>query len=321
MTHLLGAVPCAPGALRPGRLQPGMTIGVVAPSSALRDSRLEPGMEALRARGYRVVAGEHLYDQHGYLAGLDRLRAADVTAMFARSDVDAVFCARGGYGAIRLLDWIDWDVVRAHPKPFVGFSDITTLHLALERAAGLVSFHGPMVVNLGGDLSETARDCFWRMLERAEPFGIYDTSGAAIRTLVGGKAEGRLAGGCLSICQAALGSAEQPDFRGRLVLIEDVGEAAYKIDRMLTHFRRSGLFEGAAGFIVGNATDWDKGLTRAPGIDLEHVWREQLAPLGKPAIVGFPFGHEPNPLTLPLGCLARLDADAGTVEALEPAVA
>lgn len=278
-------------------------------------------MAALEARGYRVVRGDHLYDQHGYLAGTDRLRAADFTAMFARPDVDAVFCARGGYGAIRMLEYVDWDSVRANPKLFVGFSDITTLHLALERACGLVTLYGPMVATLGGALSETAQDCFWRMVERAEPFGLYDTTGAPIRTLVGGKAEGRLAGGCLSICQAALGAPECPDFDGRLVLIEDVGEAAYRIDRMLMHLRRSGAFDRAAGFIVGDATDWDKGLTRPPGIDLSQVWQDVLAPLRKPTVVGFPFGHVPNPLTLPLGCLARLDADAGTVEVLEPAVA
>lgn len=316
---LLGSGASA-GSVRPRRLQPGMTIGVIAPSSALRDSRLEPGIAGLEARGYRVVRGDHLYDQHGYLAGTDRCRGADFTAMFARPDVDAVFCARGGYGAIRMLDYVDWDVVRANPKLFVGYSDITTLHLALERACGWVTLYGLMVSSLGGDVSDVARDCFWRLVERDEPLGAYDTSGGTVRTLVGGKAEGRLAGGCLTLYQVALGAPEAPDLAGRLVLIEDVGDAAYRIDRALMQLVRAGAFDDAAGFIVGSATDWDKGLERAPEIDIDRVWMDILAPLGKPAIVGFPFGHEPSPLTLPLGCLARLDADAGTVEVLEAAV-
>jgi muramoyltetrapeptide carboxypeptidase len=305
---------------RPARLQPGMTIGVIAPSSALRDERLAKGIALLEEKGFRIVAGDHLYDRHGYLAGTDAGRAADLTSMFARRDIDAVFCARGGYGVCRLLDYADWNVIAANPKVFVGYSDITTLHLALERRAGLVTFHGPMVVTHGGGLSESASDCFWRAVGRAEPLGVYDTGSAPIRMLAGGQAQGRLAGGCLALLGAAMGTPEQPDFAGRIVLIEDVGEALYRVDRLLAQMLRAGLLQQAAGFVLGTVTGWDREEKEIPPIPLDAVWRDYIRPLGKPAIAGFPCGHEPDPLTLPLGCMAELDADAGTLAVLEPAV-
>jgi len=296
-----------------------MTIGVIAPSGPLRDPRLPEGIAALERRGYRVAVGDHLYDKYGYLAGTDASRAADFTAMFARRDVDAVFCARGGYGANRMLDYVDWKTVAANPKVFVGFSDVTTLHLAIERRVGLVTFHGPMVVTHGGGLSEAATDCFWRAIERAEPLGRYNTCDAPIRALVGGRVRGRLAGGCLSLLAAAVGTPETPDFRGRIVLIEDINDPAYRVDRLLVQLRRAGLLEQAAGFVIGTVTGWDKQEKETPAIPLDTVWQDLIAPLGRPTIVGFPFGHQPNPLTLPLGCLAELDADAGALTILEPA--
>lgn len=300
-----------------------MTIGVVAPSSALRDERLEKGIALLDGRGFRVARGEHLYDRHGYLAGGDAGRAADLNAMFARPDVDAIMCARGGYGAWRLLDRIDWEAARRNPKLFIGYSDITTLHLALERHANLVTIHGPMVVSHGGGLSDAASECFWRVVGDAAPLGRYDTGDAPVRPLVGGRAEGRLAGGCLALLAAAAGTPEAPDFTGRIVLIEDVDERPYRVDRFLHQLVRACHLDRAAGIVIGTVTDWNKGESDeqpAPPISLDDLWRELVAPLGVPTIAGFPFGHEPNPLTLPLGCLAALDADVGALTVLEPAV-
>jgi muramoyltetrapeptide carboxypeptidase len=241
--------------------------------------------------------------------------------MFARRDIDAVFCARGGYGACRMLDYVDWETVAANPKVFVGYSDNTTLHLALERRLGLTTLYGPVVVSHGGaGLSPTAADCFWRAMGSAEPLGRYDTGGAPIRTLVSGRATGRLAGGCLTLLGVAIGTPESPDFRDRIVLIEDIGDRAYRVDRMLVQALRAGLLQQAAGFVIGTVTGWEKEEKEPPIITLDQVWRDHIAPLGKPAIVGFPFGHEPNPLTLPLGCRAELNADAGTLTVLESAV-
>jgi muramoyltetrapeptide carboxypeptidase len=297
-----------------------MTIGVAAPSSGLRDARLQAGIDLLMARGYNVVLGDHLFDQHGYLAGADARRGADLTAMFARPDVDAVMCARGGYGASRMLAYVDWQAVASNPKLFIGYSDITTLHLALEKATGLVTIHGPMVVSHGGGLSETAADCFWRMVERAEPFGTYVDEERPTRTLMGGKAAGRLAGGCIELLSAAVGTPESPDFDGRIVVLEDVGAPPYRTDRALMQMIRAGLLDKAAGFVIGTVTGSQKEDQGPHAITIDDVWQDLLVPLGKPAVVNFPFGHEPNPLTIPLGCTAELDADARTLTVTEPAV-
>jgi muramoyltetrapeptide carboxypeptidase len=305
---------------KPPRLRPGMTIGVIAPSSALRDERLERGIARIEARGYRVRRGDHLYTRHGYHAATDAMRAADLTAMFADPEVDAVFCARGGYGAWRIVDRIDWDVVAANPKLFVGYSDITTLHLAMERRAGLVTIHGPVVTTLGADMATDCEECFWRVLEEVEPFGCYCVCGREPAPLVPGKAVGRLAGGCLSLLAASAGTPDAPSFRHRIVLIEDVHETVPHVDRHLSQLLRAGAFEGAAGIVVGTVTGWDKDLEKPATISLDDVWRDRLAPLGIPTMVGFPFGHEPNPLTLPLGCLAELDADRSHLTLLESAV-
>ncbi len=283
-------------------------------------------MRRLEEFGFKLKLGDHLYDGRGYLAGTDCSRAADFTAMFVDSEVDAVFCACGGYGSVRTLEHIDWQAVAANPKLFIGFSDITTLHLALARylSAGIVTIYGPMLTahgTVGTGHSEPADDCFWRIVGRAEPYGIYPTERANVRTLVGGMAEGRLAGGCLALLGAAAGTPEAPDFEGKIVLIEDIAERAYRVDRLLMQLLRAGILDRAAGFVIGTVTDWDREDAGEPGITLDDVWRDYIVPLGKPAITGFPFGHVPNSLTLPLGCLARLDADAGTLAILESAVA
>jgi muramoyltetrapeptide carboxypeptidase len=305
---------------KPPRLQPGMTIGVIAPSSALRDERLQKGIERIEERGYSVLRGDHLHTRHGYHAATDAMRAADLMSMFRDPGVDAVFCARGGYGAWRLLGHVDWAEVAAHPKLFVGYSDITTLHLALERHAGMVTIHGPVVTTLGGGMSAQSEDCFWRMLESPIAYGPYDTSGSDIRTLIPGKAAGRLAGGCLSLLAANAGTREAPSFRDRIVIIEDVDECVPHVDRHLSQLIRAGAFAGAAGIVVGTVTGWDKDLKEPPTVTLDDIWRDTLVPLGLPTILGFPLGHEPNPLTLPLGCMAELDANAGTLALLEGAV-
>lgn len=307
--------------VRPPRLVSGMTIGVIAPSSSIRDDRLETGIAVIEKAGFNVIRGDHLSDRHGYLAGVDRARGAELTRMFERPDVNAVFCVRGGYGACRMVEYVDWGVVMRKPKVFVGYSDITTLHLAMERFAGLVTIHGPVVVSHGQRLSETCSSTFWRMVREPKPFGLLDTGKAKIQTVRAGRVTGRLAGGCLSILAGAVGTPEAPDFAGRIVLLEDVGEPVYRIDRYLVQLKRAGLLQQAAGFVIGVVTGWRaEEKIEDPVITPEDVWRDHILPLGKPAIAGFPFGHEPNPLTLPLGCLAELDADSGTLSILEPAV-
>lgn len=311
------------GFITPPALQPGMTIGVFAPSSPLRNTKIAEGLDYLWRRGFKIVTGQHLYDRHGYLAGTDASRAADLNRLLNDPKIDAILCARGGYGACRLLDHIDWNAAHT-PKIFAGYSDVTTLHLAFERRRGWITFHAPMVSAFGTGLAKTAEDSFWQIVGQASPGGCYQTDEANVQTLCGGKVEGQLAGGCIALLAAAVGTPEQPDFTGRLVLLEDVGEVPYRVDRMLTQLLRAGLLQRAAGFIIGTVSAWDD----APedyqptlrAMPLDTIWRDHILPLGVPTIVGFPFGHEPNPLTMPLGCRAELDADTATLTLLEPAV-
>ena len=277
-------------------------------------------MARLREQGFNLKLGSHLYDQRGYLAGTDKLRAADFNTMFADPEVDAVLCACGGYGAVRILDYVDWSVVAANPKLFIGFSDITTMHLAIERHVNMVTIHGPMLTAHGRGFSKPADDCFWKVVGNAEPYGELPGLGADVHTLVGGYAEGRLAGGCLALLSAAVGTPESPNFDGKIVIIEDIGERAYRVDRLLMQLLRAGTLDSAAGFVIGTVTDWDTGESDSPAITLDDVWRDYIVPLGKPAITGFPCGHIADSLTLPLGCLAKLDAGAGTLTLLESAV-
>lgn len=306
---------------KPCALRPGNTIGIVSPSSPIKRERLEEGVALIEARGYRVVLGEHVLATgaaNDYLAGTDAQRAADLNAMFASPEIDAIFCSGGGYGSMRMLDRLDWRTIAANPKLFVGFSDITSLHLALARHANLVTVHGKMVANFA-NLEPHDAEVFWRLLEVPEPFGTLPAAPATLTTLVPGTAEGELAGGCLCLLAHALGSDFAPDFSGKLVLIEDVGEAIYRADRFLIQLRNAGLLQQAAGFVIGTVSGWEKQEADPPSSSLDALWQDIFAPLGKPCVTGFPFGHIPNPLTLPLGVRARLDADAKTLTLLEAA--
>jgi muramoyltetrapeptide carboxypeptidase len=308
--------------IKPRRLQPGSTIGIVAPAGPPALGWIERGTAAMEERGYKVVVAPHALDRHpqfAYLAGLDADRAADMNEMFGRSDIDAVFCACGGYGCARVVDLLDWDLIRANPKLFLGFSDITTLHLALEAHTGMVTVHAKMLSSIG-TMEEPYRSQYWSTLENDEPAGTLDTADAAIETLVPGVADGQTAGGCICLLSHACGTKWNPDLRGKIVLLEDVGDGVYRIDRFLIHLRHAAGLDEAAGFVVGTVTDWRKCEADPPKSDLADLWRDILAPLGKPAVVGYPIGHLTQALSVPLGVQARLDATSRTLTLLESGV-
>lgn len=307
--------------IKPPALRHGDTIGVVSPSSYKALEALQPGIDKIKQRGYNLLFGEHAFDRRGYLAGEDLARAADLNAMFARGDVKAVLCTRGGYGASRILDYLDWDVIRANPKPLIGYSDITTLHLAFLRHTEMVVFHAPMIITLARDVSELTISNLFDLLEKPQPLGTYETRESNVQTVVPGVVEGELTGGCLCLVTATCGTPEMVDARGKILVIEDVDEAPYAVDRMLTQLKRCGVLDEAAGFVIGDITNWEQHAgDRSETLTIEEIWQDIIAPLGKPTIVGFPFGHVVNPLTVPLGVYARLDATAGTLTLLEPAV-
>lgn len=306
---------------KPLALRPGDTIGIVAPSGRIPPAELEQGIALLKARGYRVAVGEHVLAHHpsyDYLAGTDAQRAADLNAMLARTDVQAILCARGGYGAMRLFPHIQWEAVAPEPKIFIGYSDITSLHTAISRRLGWATFHAPMVGALAR-LNEQTASVYWSLLEKPEAFGTLPADPETMTTLSGGTVEGELAGGCLCLLAHACGSNDAPDFRNKIVVLEDVGEGVYRIDRDLMQLKNAGLLDEAAGFVIGTVTRWKQQEADPPANSLETLWQDYFGALGKPVLTGFPFGHEPNPLMIPLGVRARLDADSRSLTLLESA--
>jgi muramoyltetrapeptide carboxypeptidase len=318
-------------AIKPPRLAPGQTIGLISPSGPTSPTTgttpelLEAARVRLADEGFRTVVGRHALDVRGYLAGHDADRVADLHAMFADPDVHAVICIRGGYGTMRLLGALDYDLVRRHPKVFIGYSDITALHLAFYHRAGLVTFHGPMATALakgdGHDLQHLLRT-----ITRPDPPGplTNPADGPAIDTLVPGTAEGVLLGGNLALLTSLLGTPYLPALSGAVLFIEDIVDHLYRLDRKLVHLRLAGVLEQAAGFVVGESrlrTETPGNGPAAPTLSMREIFEDLIVPFGKPAIYGLACGHGAYHLTLPMGTRARLDATRGVLSIEEPAVA
>ncbi|MFI1564729.1 LD-carboxypeptidase [Streptomyces sp. NPDC020490] len=302
--------------LRPPRLAPGARVAVVAPSGPVPEERLQAGLDVLRGWDLDPVVGPHVLDRHGklgYLAGTDADRAADLQAAWCDPAVDAVLCARGGYGAQRMADLLDWTAMRAAgPKVFVGFSDITVLHQAFATRLGLVTLHGPAAAGVDFLKNARAQDHLRATLFAPESVRCIASGGTA---LVPGRARGVTLGGCLSMLAADLGTPHARDgARGGLLLIEDVGEQPYRVDRMLTQLLRSGWLDGVTGVALGS---WDG---CGPYDELRAVLADRLGGLGVPVAEEFGFGHCAGALTVPFGVRAELDADAGTLTLDEPAL-
>ena len=318
------AQPAAPTRLLPPALKPGDTIGLVAPSSAVDDPfTLQLAQEAMEALGLRVKRGEHVASRHGHLAGTDAERAGDLNAMFADPAVKAIVCARGGAGAARLLPLLDYAMIRRNPKALLGFSDITALHNALLSQAGLVSFHGPV----GNDgWNSFNADQFRRVFferEAMEYRNPTDHGDELVQrrnrtiTVTGGKARGPLMGGNLSVLTAVSGTPYLPDFDGAILFLEDVDEAPYRIDRMLTTLKLSGVLDRVAGVVFGACTSCTPG-DGYGSLTLSQIFEDWFAPLKVPAYHGALFGHIRQQFILPVGADVELDADAGTLRMLQP---
>ncbi len=294
----------------PQALKPGAIIRIVSPASPLAKDKVQPARELLETQGYRVQLGKHAFAKDHYLAGTDQQRAQDIQDAFDDPSVDAVYCSRGGYGCARLMPFLDLDRMATCRKLFIGFSDITTIHLALNRR-GLPSLHAPMPLTLTVEREPWVAESFLSALRGENPIPAQAPHG---QTLVPGKAEGVVTGGCLCLLTDSIGTPDPLDPSGKILVIEDVDENPHRIDAMLTHLRTSGLIQKAAGIVVGEMTRSDDKLDEGIG---GRPWRDivqdRLGDLGVPTIVGFPFGHCPNMLSLPLGIRARLDADAGTL--------
>ncbi|MGW7055270.1 S66 peptidase family protein [Streptomyces sp. NPDC054887] len=293
---------------RPARLRPGSRIAVVAPAGPVHEERLRAGIDILRGWDLEPVVGRHVLDtapEFDYLAGTDRARARDLEEAWCDPSVDAVICARGGYGAQRMADLLDWRAMRAAgPKVFVGYSDITALHEAFAVRLGLATLHGPMPAALSFTKDARTQESLRATLFAPESVMTLGLETAGV--LVPGRARGVTLGGCVSLLAAGLGTPDaRAGARGGLLLLEDIGEEAYRLDRILTQLLRSGWLDGVAGVALGSWEDCGPYATQ-----VRTVLYDRLAPLGVPVVEELGFGHCASALTVPLGVPAVLDTDA-----------
>jgi len=306
--------------IKPKALKKGDTIGVVAPSSPVDKVRVDKAAEALEALGFKAVLGESCYGKYSYLSGSDELRAGDINLMFKDKSIDGIFCMRGGYGSLRILDMLDYVVIRENPKVFVGYSDITAIHGALGRKCNLITFHGPMVSSSMIDgFEENSRDMFLRAVTDRQPLGaICKPFRENIKCLVPGKAEGNIAGGNLTLISLTLGTPYEIDTKGKILFLEDVGEATYRIDGMLSHLKLAGKLDECRGIILGNFKNCDP--KNEGDLSLMEVIEDIIKPVNKPVVYNLMAGHCTPNATIPLGVHARLDAGSGIIEITEGAV-
>jgi muramoyltetrapeptide carboxypeptidase len=322
------AQPPAPrgGVVRPARLRAGDTVGIVCPSFATWDpDQIDVAVESLAVLGFKSKLGRHLLDRRGYFAGRDEDRAADLNAMFADPEVKAIHALRGGWGAARVLPHLDFGAIARHPKILQGYSDITALLLAIHAKTGLVTFHGPVgasqwnpfnVAWMRRVLIDAEAPTFQNVKETGDNLTQVEWR---TRSLVPGKARGRLLGGNLTVLTAIIGSGYLPEWDGAILFIEDVEEAPYRIDRMLTQMALAGILRKVGGVVFGYCTDCKPGDSYG-SLTINDVLTDHLVPLGVPCLQGAMIGHIDRQFTLPVGLDVELDAAAGNMQMLGPAV-
>jgi len=303
--------------IKPKKLKLGDTIGIVAPGSPTTEEKVEKAYEKLKEMGFKVKLGKSCYSKYGYLAGRDELRAEDLNSMFRDTEVDGIICLRGGYGTIRILELLDYNLIRANPKVFVGYSDITVIHIAINQISNLVTFHGPMAASdLAGDISKFSLESLFNSILHEDFDGNLKNPTEELITINGGVAEGQIIGGNLSLIASTIGTPYEIDTKGKIIFIEEIGEEPYRIDRMLNQLKLSNKLQEAEGIILGNFSncmpeDPDMSLT------LEEVIDDLIRPLNKPTLYNLQAGHcDPN-ITIPFGVRVRLNADRKEIVVLE----
>lgn len=306
--------------IKPPPLGKGDTIGIAAPASPFDREAFLRGVRAIEGAGYRVEFGEGIFSRDGYLAGSDRRRADELRGLFADTRVKAIFCARGGYGSQRILPLLDPETARDNPKIFLGYSDITALHGFLGKVCGLVTFHGPLVTEMGL-MDPRALRALFAALENTAPWG--ELAAAEIEALRAGDAEGTITGGSLSVFCATLGTPYAPETEGRILFFEDRGEKPYAVDRLFSRLRLSGVLGAAKGMLLGRfvpPTGWDGGEKRYQD-EIRRIAREAAEGYAFPILAGFPAGHFPGNTCFPFGVRLAVDGGRGTVRITESCLA
>jgi len=300
-------------------------VGLVLPATAAFEAdSIALAKEQLEAIGLKVQIGPHAYDQWGYFAGHDRDRAGDINRMFADDSIAGIVCYTGGWGSPRVLPYLDYELIARKPKVIIGYSDISALLNAIHKKTRLITFHGPVG---GSNFEPYSLENFRRVVMTAEPAGLLqppekkpaelvDRTNRIVR-LAPGKATGRLVGGNLTMVTSIMGTPYEVETAGKILFLEDIHEEVYRIDRMLSQLALGGRLDHLAGFVFGRCTQCE---VKGPSFSLEEILRDRFGSLGVPALSGLSFGHVEQKLTLPIGAMATLDADAGTLRIDEAAV-
>lgn len=295
--------------IRPRRLKPGDTIGIVAPAGPFDSDKFMKGKTVLESMGFQTVFDEGIFKKHGFLAGTDIQRADQVNRLFADPTVQAIACARGGYGSLRILSFLDFETIQKHPKIFLGFSDISALLSVLHDRCGLVTFHGPVVTTLA-TATEKTLTALQTALTSPAALEMPPADGVVIKP---GVCSGLVAGGNLTTLCHLVGTSYAPNFKGKILLLEDVGEMPYRIDRMLTQMKLAGCFNGISGLIFGVFKEC------GPLNEIVEIFNNIFEDADIPILAGFDIGHGEHNLTIPIGLGATLDAEKKQLLFHEPA--
>lgn len=313
-----------PERILPARLKKGDRIGLVTPGSPVTEDQLNDCIVKLEEMGFHTTFRDTVLSEYGYFAGKDHERAAELMEMFSDQEVDAIWCVRGGYGSIRILDLLDYELIRKNPKVFIGYSDISALLSSIYQETGLVTFHGPVGTS---DFNRFSRRSLRKvLLEPDAPYNYPYKREKGTRhnpefdryTLTGGSAEGPLIGGNISVLDSMIGTRFEPDFENRIVYLEEIGEKTYRVDKMLFHLLSGTNLKQAAGIVMGVFGDCN--VNEKPTLSLKEALEDLLLPLGIPVSYGLSFGHIKRMLTIPNGIRAAMDADRNSFRLLEPAV-
>ncbi|GGA23835.1 LD-carboxypeptidase [Okeania sp. KiyG1] len=302
--------------LKPPRLKVGDTVAVVSPATMIYKNQLKYVNLVLGQQKLKVKVGTHVLDRYGYLAGKDIDRAADINAMFADDEVKALVTTTGGWGSSRILPLLDYDLIRKNPKIIIGYSDITALLLAIYARSGLVTFHGPFGTSYWNKFSV---GYLKSILFEGKAMTLQPPTNI-VETITSGKAQGQLVGGNLSVLTAMVGSNFLPDWRGKILFVEEIREDIYRVDRMLTHLSLAGILQQLEGFVFAQCTRCLDEEDNFPTLTLWQVLVDRIRPLGIPAWYGTAIGHIRDKFTVPLGVEVEIDSDRGTIKMLETAV-
>lgn len=292
----------------------GSAFGIMSPAYIPLKERVYNGIKYLEEKGYKVKKSSNIDKKHGYFSGTDQARINDIHELFGDNEISAILATRGGWGTLRLLDKLDYELIKKNPKPFIGYSDITTLQLAILKKTGVGSISGPMcAVEMGKGIHEFTENHFWNYINNTDTKYQIDLNEISSQELVSGAAEGVLLGGCLSLVSFLMGTPYCPDFSGSILFLEDVGEKPYKIDRYLAHLKQAGVFDRISGLILGDfieCIDEDD-----PGsFSVQSILEEYFGEASYPVIHNFPYGHGDIKISMPIGARAVLDTKNNVLE-------